>query len=360
MFVLGLRFSSSNDLNSRLYFSSAIFLLGAKERVVIERSKSDCQTREWLARLLAVLICLLASLLSCGIARAATIDLSSQATQALDAIYSGDSDTGIEIARILEQQQSENPLGFLVEAEGQWWKIYCSACEIKWGMIDAWRRPKKPEDAVYLALASRAVELAHAQLAKSDTAEMHLYAGAGWALEARLYALRDERHNTARAGVAARTEFLKALHLDPDMADATAGLGFYNYYIDTLSTAVKVLRFFMGIPGGNKNDGIRQMRTGIERGVLLRVDAQFYLAKNFRTYDQRYADALAIAEPLADRYPNNPIFQLLAGNLEAETGEKEKAEKYFHAAFASSNSNTNGPCAARARDLANSFLSTLH
>lgn len=327
---------------------------------MVERSKSDCQAREWLARLLALYVCLLASLFGCGFARAATIDLPPQATQALDAIYNGDPDTGIEIARILEQQQPENPLGFLVEAEGQWWEIYCSACEIKWGMIDAWKRPKKPEDAVYLALASRAVDLARLQLAKTDTAEMHLYAGAGWALEARLYALRDERHNTARAGVAARTEFLKALHLDPDMADAAAGLGFYNYYIDTLSTAVKVLRFFMGIPGGNKNGGIRQMRTGIERGVLLRVDAQFYLAKNFRTYDQRYADALALAEPLADRYPNNPIFQLLAGNMEAETGEKEKAEKYFHAALASPGSDPKGSCAARARDMANSFLSALH
>ncbi len=324
------------------------------------QSKNDRPERERLPRPFAVFVCLLASLLGCGLARSSTIDLAPQATQALDAIYSGDPDTGIEVARILERQQPENPLGFLVEAEGQWWKIYCSACEIKWGMIDAWKRPKKPEDAVYLALASKAVDLAHAQLAKSDTAEMHLYAGAGWALEARLYALRDERHNTAHAGVAARTEFLKALHLDPDMADASAGLGFYNYYIDTLSTAVKVLRFFMGIPGGNKNDGIRQMRTGIEHGVLLRVDAQFYLAKNFRTYDQRYSDALAIAEPLADRYPNNAIFQLLAGNLAVETGQKEKAEKYFHVTLVSSNSDPNGPCVTRVRDLANSFLATLH
>lgn len=327
---------------------------------MIERSESDCRARDWLARLLALFVCLLSSLFGCGLARAATIELPPQATQALDAIYSGDPETGIEVARILEQREPENPLGFLLEAEGQWWEIYCSACEIKWGMIDAWRRPKKPEDAVYLALSSKAVDLAHAQLAKSDTAEMHLYAGTGWALEARLYALRDERHNTAHAGVAARTEFLKALRLDPDMADATAGLGFYDYYVDTLSTAVKVLRFFMGIPGGNKNDGIRQMRTGIERGVLLRVDAQFYLAKNFRTYDQRYADALTLAEPLAGRYPNNPIFQLLAGNLEAEMGEKETAEKYFHGALASSTPGANSPCAVRVRDLANSFVSTLH
>jgi tetratricopeptide (TPR) repeat protein len=325
----------------------------------MRRRKSYLAAHERLPGLLAVFTCLLTSLLSSGLAHARTIELAPQARQALEAIYGGDTDTGIEVARILEQRQPENPLGFLLEAEGQWWKIYCSGCEIKWGMIDAWKRPKQPEDAVYLRLASKAVDLARAQLAKSDTAEMHLDAGIGWALEARLYGLRDERHNTARAGVAARSEFLKALQLDPDMADATAGLGFYNYYIDTLSTVVKVLRFFMGIPGGNKNEGIRQMRTGIERGVLLRIDAQFYLAKNFHTYDQRYADALMLAEPLADRYPNNPIFQLLAGNLEAETGQREKAGKYFRAALASPGIDPNSPCAARVRDLANSFLFTL-
>jgi len=282
--------------------------------------------------------------------------LSPEAAHALDQIYSGDPDAAIATARQMESEQPQSPLGFLLEDEAAWWKIYCADCEIKWGMLDAWKHPKARADEAYFALADKAISLARDRLAKSDTAEMHVYAGLGLALKARLYGLRDEKRATAHAGVAARAEFIRALDLDPDMADATAALGFYNYYVDTLSAIAKVLRFFMGIPGGNKEEGIRQMRVGIDRGVLLAVDSRFYLAKNLRTYDQRYADALALAEPLAARYPRNPVFLLLAGNLNAEIGHHDKAAEYFHDVLALPDSASDPACTARARDLANAFL----
>ncbi len=291
-------------------------------------------------------------------AHAGGLTLSPQAQQALDRIYSGDPDAGIAVAREIERADPQSPVGFLLEGEALWWKTYCEACEIKWGQFDAWHRDKKPEDAAYFALADKAIDLARAQIDKSDTAEMHVYAGLGYALKARLYSLRDEKRNIAHAGLAGRSECVRALQLDPDMADATAGIGLYNYYIDTLSAIAKVLRFFMGLPGGNKQEGIRQMRVGIERGAFMSVDSRFYLARNLRSYDERYEDALAITEPLATRYPHNPVFLLLAGNLNAELGRNAKAADYFHAA-----QNAQVPdsaCAARARDVANSFLATLH
>lgn len=291
-------------------------------------------------------------------ARAGGLKLSPQAQQALDRIYGGDPDAGIAVARDIERADPQSPVGFLLEGEALWWKTFCEACEIRWGQLDAWHREKKPEDAAYFALADKAIDLARAQIDKSDTAEMHVYAGLGYALKARLYSLRDEKRNIARTGVAARSEFVRALQLDPDMADATAGIGLYNYYIDTLSAIAKVLRFFMGLPGGNKQEGIRQMRVGIERGAFMSVDSRFYLARNLRSYDEHYEDALAVAGPLVTRYPHNPVFLLLAGNLNAELGRNVKAADYFHTA-----QNAQVPdsaCAARTRDIATSFLATLH
>lgn len=300
--------------------------------------------------------------LSAPSAHAGGLTLSPEAAQTLDQIYSGEPDAAIVTARNIERDQPQSPIGYLLEAEAEWWKIYCGACEIKWGQIDAWKRAKQPEDDAYLALADKAIALAQAQLAKSDTADMHVYAGLGSGLKARLYGLREDRRATAHAGVSARAEFLRALQLDPDMADATAGVGFYNYYVDTLSAMAKVLRFFMGIPGGNKQEGIRQMQVGIDRGVFLSVDARFYLAKNFRTYDQRYQDALSTAEPLVTRYPRNPVLLLFVGNLDAELGRNAKASEYFRAVLAprDAGSDPDPACAARARDLANSFLASLH
>ncbi|HXX19713.1 MAG TPA: hypothetical protein VEJ46_09940 [Candidatus Acidoferrum sp.] len=291
--------------------------------------------------------------------RAADLTLSPEACRTLDEIYSGNPDSAIGAAHAIQQSQPESPIGYLLEAEAMWWKTYCAACEIKWGMLDAWKRGKKPEDDAYMALADKAIDRARAQIAKSDTAESHVYVAVGFALKARLYSLRDEKRAVAHAGVVARSEALRALQLDPDMADASAILGLYNYYVDTLSAIAKVLRFFIGIPGGSKEDGNRQMKTGIDRGALLVVDTRFYLARNLRSFDQRYDEALSVTDPLLSSYPHNPIFQLLAGNLNIELGRNAKASEHFHAVLASSDSDPDPACAARVRDLANSFLASL-
>jgi hypothetical protein len=230
-----------------------------------------------------LLLCALV-LLQVPVARAGDIAIPPEAAQAMDKIYGGDPDSAIPIAQSLQQAQPDHPLGYLLEAEADWWKFYCAACEIKWGMVDAWRRAKDSGDDAYLALADKVIHLAQMRLAKSDTAEMHVYAGIGAGLKARLYSLRGENRNVARSGVSSRAEMLRALQLDPEMPDAIAGLGFYNYYVDTLSSAVKILRFLMGIPGGSKEEGIRQMEIGMDRGVLLAADSRFYLAKNLRTF----------------------------------------------------------------------------
>ena len=306
--------------------------------------------------------------------RAGSLTLPPEATQAMALMYDGDPDGAIVIAQKLQLSQPDHPLGFILEAEADWWKTFCASSEIKYGMVDAWRRAKKPEDEAYLALADKVIELAQAQIAKSETAEMHLYAGTGYALKARLFGLRGEHRAVARAGVSARTEFLRALELDPDMADATAGIGLYNYYVDSFSSIVKMLSFFMGIPGGNKQEGIRQMQIGIDGGVLLSVDTRFYLAKNLRKYDQRYEQAVTVGAPLVERYPNNPIYLLLLGNLNAELSRNEKAAEYFHAVLklpaiqsaceaplgVPASASNCMPCFARARDIAASFLVSLH
>jgi tetratricopeptide (TPR) repeat protein len=319
-------------------------------------------TTSLLSVLLVALCCALFALPT----RAGEIKLSPEAVQAMDKMYSGDPDAAIAILRNLEQSQPENPLAFLLEGEARWWKIYCANLEIKYGMIDAWKRGKKPEDEAFLLLADKVVDLAHAQIAKSDTADMHFYAGMGLALKVRLDVLRGENRAVAHAGVVARSEFLRALELDPQLADATAGLGLYNYYVDSLSTTVKILRFFMGIPGGSRTEGIREMQIGIDRGVVTPVEMRFHLARNLRTFDYQYERAILVAQPLVERYPGNPVFLLLLGNLNAEMGRPVKTAEYLQAALnvasqpAAADCCSACPscpaCSTRVREIAKAFL----
>jgi len=220
----------------------------------------------------------------------------------------------------------------LLEAEALWWRIFCTSAEFKFGMTDARHRPKLASDQHYQELAAKASSIALAEFKHHETAEMQFYAGMGDAFSSRLFGLRGENRAAARAGVHAREHFLRAIQLDPKLVDAEFGLGLYNYYADTLSAIAKLLSFFMGIPGGNKQEGIRQLEHDIAQGVLTPAAARFYLALNLHRYDQQYEKALVVIGPLAEKYPSNPLFQLARGDLYAKLGRKAKALECYRAA----------------------------
>ena len=182
-----------------------------------------------------------------------------------------------------------------------------------------------PGDDEYLALADHGISLAQAQLQKSDSAEMHLYAGMGLALKAKLYGLREERRATAHAGVDAREQFLRATQLDPDLADAYTGLGLYNYYADALSGVAKMLRFFMGIPGGSKKEGIKQLEIGMNRGELIAPEARFYYARNFAPTIKNTKRRWQSCFRWCSATRTIRFFCCMAGNLNAELGRKRKS-----------------------------------
>src|SRR5213080_4725719 len=201
-------------------------------------------------------------------ARASNLNLPAETPAVLDKIYSFDLQGAVEAAQHMEQEHPNHPLGYLLETEALWWRIWCTSADFKYGMSDARRRPKVEADRHYFELAARALSLAEAQTKQGESAEMQFYAGMAEASSARLYALRAENRNAARSGVRGREHLLRAKALDADLADANLGLGLYNYYVDTLSSIARILRFFMGIPGGSKQEGVRLLEQAITQGIL--------------------------------------------------------------------------------------------
>jgi tetratricopeptide (TPR) repeat protein len=308
------------------------------------------------AMLLRTMVCAMALLASFfgAEAHAEKLALPPGTSAALEKIYSFDTDGAIADAEHLEKQQPDHPLGYLLEAEALWWKIFCTSAEFKYGLTDARHRPKLAADQHYLELAAKASSMALAQLKSHETAGMQFYAGMGEAFAARFFGLRGENRAGARAGVRAREHFLRAFKLDPELADAEFGLGLYNYYADTLSGIAKLLSFFMGIPGGNKQEGIRQLEHDIAQGVLTPAAARFYLALNLHRYDQLYEKALGVIGPLVEQYPSNPLFQLAKGDLYAKLGRKERAVACYQAA--ASIPVQDAECRARIQELARASL----
>jgi len=296
----------------------------------------------------AALVFLLLSLFAAP-AGFAKLTLPPETPAILDQIYSFDIQGAMEAAKRMEQERPDHPLGYLLEAEALWWRMWCASADFKYGMTDARRRAKYAADQHYFELAAMASSLADAHSKRRENAEMQFYAGMAYAAAARLYALRGENRNAARAGVRARDHFIRAKTLDASLADANMGIGLYNYYVDTLSAMARVLRFFMGIPGGSKQEGVRLLEQAISDGVLTPNLARFYLALNLHRYDQQYEKALSVVSPLAEKYPANPLFQLARGDLYAKLGRKEKALAGYRAAGALAV--PDAECQSRVREL---------
>jgi len=284
-------------------------------------------------------------------------DVLQETHEALDQIFHAHTDAAVAIARGLQKRLPDHPIGYLVEVEADWWALYCQACEIRYNLIDVWSRKRSKQDDAYFALAGRAIQLAEAQLARQESAPMHVFAGMGYGLKARLHGVRGDHLAVARTGVKGREHFLRAQALDPQMGDALTGIGLYNYLADALSTFAKVLRFFMGVPGGDKKEGIRQLEAAMNTAELTAVEARFYLARNLRNFDGQYERGAQLMEPLVAHYPDNPMFQLLLGDMYAKLNRKEAAALHFRAARQIQVSDA--ACAANAQGVAAAALSAL-
>ncbi len=145
-----------------------------------------------------------------------------------------------------------------------------------------------------------------------DRAEAWLYLGAAYGIRVQFSAQRSEYLAAARDGKRINQSLERALALDPDLADAHAGLGLYRYYADIAPSILKFLRWFLGLPGGDRAKGLAELQRARTSGVLLKAEAAYQLHFIDLWYERKTDEALAILADLRARYPHNPIFLLNA------------------------------------------------
>jgi tetratricopeptide (TPR) repeat protein len=254
----------------------------------------------------------------------------------LDLMMDGNLDRAIEIFRDIQKKDPQSPLGYLLEADAVWWRIYYATANLTDpDVFAATDLPSTPYDAHFKDLVNATISKSEARIrAQQDVARNYLYQGMAYALRARLEGLRDRDLPTARAGKKMRSLLLKSLELDPNLTDAYLGVGIYNYFVDTLSTIVKILSFFIGLPGGSRVRGLQQLQLAAEKGDLARAEAKFYLAKDYsRPNERQYARSLELFQQLANEYPHNPLWPMLMGSLHCRTGNIQECETRYREVY---------------------------
>jgi tetratricopeptide (TPR) repeat protein len=258
------------------------------------------------------------------------------ARQGMRLLMDGDPDSAISVFRRIQAQSPDSPVGYLLEADATWWKIYLTTGDlVDPDVFDVARSSTTPYDAPMERLVNEAIRRAEAGIrARQNLARNYLYLGLAYGLQARLEGLRDHDLPTARAGKKMRAALLTALQLDRTLTDAYLGVGIYNYFVDTLPTIVKMLKFFIALPGGSRELGLQQLTICAQRGDLARDEARFYLAKDFsRANERQYEKSLALFQQLEHDYPHNPLWTLVAGSLEIRLGRQERGAQLYQQAW---------------------------
>jgi hypothetical protein len=177
-----------------------------------------------------------------------------------------------------------------------WWQI----------QIDPDNRSR---DGMFNDRARAAVKTADAWTGRDPkNAEAWFYLAASYAPLVQWQVLRGERVAAAKNGNRIREALLKALEIDPSMADAHFGIGVYEYYADVAPAAAKVLRFFLFLPGGDRARGLIAIDKTRASGAVLRGEADFQRYIIDIWYEHKPEEALTILKSLDARYPANPIF----------------------------------------------------
>lgn len=141
-----------------------------------------------------------------------------------------------------------------------------------------------------------------------DRAEAWFYLAGSYAPLTQWRILRGERLAAARDGNRIREALEKAVALDPGLTDAYFGIGAYHYYADIAPTALKMMRWLLFLPGGDRVKGLQEMLTTRDRGVLLKGEADFQLHYIYLWYEHQPQTALELLRGLDARYPTNPLF----------------------------------------------------
>jgi tetratricopeptide (TPR) repeat protein len=256
------------------------------------------------------------------------INLDPQIKQSMQDFYNLDYDAALKLQEQVAQQHPNNPMAWdyvlttLVFRE----LYHQDLLDTTYYAHDSFLTTKRQVDVPAATrariedLTNRAIHLCDAEL-KANPNDANAYFARGYAkgIHASYITLVDHSFaSAARQGYSARNDSESALKIDPQYADARMAIGIQQFAVASLPRWVRLIVGFMGV-GGNKQQGLDNIKQAIAHGVVTPVEARTVLSL-FLRHDGRYPEALAVQRGLADQYPHDFLFRLEVANLLKDEG----------------------------------------
>ncbi len=215
----------------------------------------------------------------------------------------------------LTDEFPESPMGAYATATAVWWELTNEFDE---------KNPALEKE--FLDAAGKSAQAARAALKKGDpTGEASLCLGGALGLQARWEAINGQWLSAYRHGRQAFKDQKKAIEINPQMYDAYLGVGIFHYYTATLPAVVKVLAKL--IFGGNKQEGLSEIQTAMEKARFSRTAARLFLVGIYINNEKDPRRALALVREGRQEFSGSPFFQLLEMLTLEETHDWDDLER---------------------------------
>lgn len=224
-------------------------------------------------------------------------------------------------ARELQRKYSDHPAGFLIETETYWWEAQEDPGNAR--IEGTYYRAQ--------ALAREKAERA-LQAAKYYKPELLAYLASAYGSYSRFQITQKGSYLGAlRAGLKAHEYAVQTYTIDNNYYDIYVGLGAFNYFAGTLPTMIKPFAWLIGATG-NKNLGISQLQTAMEKARYSRTEARIVYYSALLS-NKEYASAFPILEKLIADYPDNFVLYDWAGVWFREQKRQSDGTEYFEHAY---------------------------
>ncbi len=247
-------------------------------------------------------------------------DIQLELDGAVQNLYNFKYDKAEKQFRSLRRRYPHHPMPYFLMGLSNWWKIMPTNFQTK------------QYDKIFFAYMDTANTYSE-QLAKADpnNYEAYFFLSAANGFDARLNA---ERHNWRRATFSSKRALnylqksKEANGLSPEFLFGDALFNYYSIWIPENYPLLKpVLLFF---PKGDKQLGLKQLRTVADNAFYTGVEARVFLMKLLHNDEHQTGSALPMAQALAKKYPDNGYFERFYALLcfdQAQFAECERLSK---------------------------------
>lgn len=123
-----------------------------------------------------------------------------------------------------------------------------------------------------------------------------------------------------------RNRLEEAIRLDPEFYDAYLPIGLSNFAFAEVPAALKWAANLVGF-NSDKELGLEYLQLVVDKGSILKTDAQFYLSQIYSRVIIEYQEADRILSKLVKAYPKNLLFNYSAAWIKYEVNDLKASEK---------------------------------